>query len=226
MKILAIDTSSEICSVAILENDTVIAENSLNDGKTHSENLMTIMENILAENETKLNDIDMIACSVGPGSFTGIRIGVSSIKAIAEVLDVPVAAVTSLETLARNIEEKDATIVSLIDAKNDQVYAGIFDENYDKKEEYIADSIYNVVEKIKEYENIIFVGSAAIKYMNLLNENFENVRIAEVNIQTASNVGKIGYKKHKEKDLKSADTIMPMYLRKSQAERMKNEKGA
>ena len=226
MKILAIDTSSEICSVAILENDTVIAENSLNDGKTHSENLMTIMENILAENETKLNDIDMIACSVGPGSFTGIRIGVSSIKAIAEVLDVPVAAVTSLETLARNIEEKDATIVSLIDAKNDQVYAGIFDENYDKKEEYIADSIYNVVEKIKEYENIIFVGSAAIKYMNLLNENFENVRIAEVNIQTASNVGKIGYKKHKEKDLTSADTIMPMYLRKSQAERMKNEKGA
>ena len=226
MKILAIDTSSEICSVAILENDTVIAENSLNDGKTHSENLMTIMENILAENETKLNDIDMIACSVGPGSFTGIRIGVSSIKAIAEVLDVPVAAVTSLETLARNIEEKDATIVSLIDAKNDQVYAGIFDENYDKKEEYIADSIYNVVEKIKEYENIIFVGSAAIKYMNLLNENFENVRSAEVNIQTASNVGKIGYKKHKEKDLKSADTIMPMYLRKSQAERMKNEKGA
>ena len=116
MKILAIDTSSEICSVAILENDTVIAENSLNDGKTHSENLMTIMENILAENETKLNDIDMIACSVGPGSFTGIRIGVSSIKAIAEVLDVPVAAVTSLETLARNIEEKDATIVSLIDS--------------------------------------------------------------------------------------------------------------
>lgn len=226
MKILAIDTSSEICSVAILENDTVVAENSLNDGKTHSENLMTIMENILVENETKLNDIDMIACSVGPGSFTGIRIGVSSIKAIAEVLDVPVAAVTSLETLARNVEEKDATIVSLIDAKNDQVYAGIFDDNYDKKEEYIADSIYNVVERIKEYDNIIFVGSAAIKYMDLLNENFDDVKVADVNVQTASNVGKIGYKKHKEKDLKSADTIMPMYLRKSQAERMKNEKGA
>ena len=226
MKILAIDTSSEICSEAILENDTVVAENSLNDGKTHSENLMTIMENILTENKTKLNDIDMIACSVGPGSFTGIRIGVSSIKAIAEVLDVPVAAVTSLETLARNVEAKDATIVSLIDAKNDQVYAGIFDDNYDKKEEYIADSIYNVVERIKEYDNIIFVGSAAIKYMDLLNENFDDVKVADVNVQTASNVGKIGYKKHKEKDLKSADTIMPMYLRKSQAERMKNEKGA
>ena len=226
MKILAVDTSSEICSVAILENDRVIAENSLNDGKTHSENLMTIMENTLEENKIKLSDIDLIACSVGPGSFTGIRIGVSSIKAIAEVLDVPVAAVTSLETLAKNVESKGVTIVSLIDAKNDQVYAGIFDDEYNKKEEYIADSIYTVIERVKEYDNVIFVGNAAIKYKELLDSNFENVVVADNNLQSASSVGKIGYKKHKEKDLTSADTIMPMYLRKSQAERMKKEKGA
>ena len=226
MKILAVDTSSEICSVAILENDRVIAENSLNDGKTHSENLMTIMENTLEENKIKLSDIDLIACSVGPGSFTGIRIGVSSIKAIAEVLDVPVAAVTSLEALAKNVELKDVTIVSLIDAKNDQVYAGIFDDEYNKKEEYIADSIYTVIERVKGYDNVIFVGNAAVKYKELLDSNFENVVVAENNLQSASSVGKIGYKKHKEKDLTSADTIMPMYLRKSQAERMKKEKGA
>ena len=226
MKILAVDTSSEICSVAILENDNVIVENSLNDGKTHSENLMTIMENTLEENKIKLSDIDLIACSVGPGSFTGIRIGVSSIKAIAEVLDVPVAAVTSLETLAKNVESKGVTIVSLIDAKNDQVYAGIFDYEYNKKEEYIADSIYTVIERVKEYDNVIFVGNAAIKYKELLDSNFENVVVADNNLQSASSVGKIGYKKHKEKDLTSADTIMPMYLRKSQAERMKKEKGA
>ena len=226
MKILAVDTSSEICSVAILENDTVIVENSLNDGKTHSENLMTIMENTLEENKIKLNDIDLIACSVGPGSFTGIRIGVSSIKAIAEVLDVPAAAVTSLETLAKNVENKGVTIVSLIDAKNDQVYAGIFDDEYNKKEEYIADSIYNVIDRLKEYENIIYVGNGAIKYKELLEENFGSIVISDNNLQSASCVGKIGYKKHKEKDLASADTIMPMYLRKSQAERMKKEKGA
>ena len=226
MKILAVDTSSEICSVAILENDNVIVENSLNDGKTHSENLMTIMENTLEENKIKLSDIDLIACSVGPGSFTGIRIGVSSIKAIAEVLDVPVAAVTSLEALAKNVELKDVTIVSLIDAKNDQVYAGIFDDEYNKKEEYIADSIYTVIERVKGYDNVIFVGNAAVKYKELLDSNFENVVVAENNLQSASSVGRIGYKKHKEKDLTSADTIMPMYLRKSQAERMKKEKGA
>ena len=226
MKILAVDTSSEICSVAILEDNKVIVENSLNDGKTHSENLMTIMENTLEENKIKLSDIDLIACSVGPGSFTGIRIGVSSIKAIAEVLDVPVASVTSLETLAQNVEVKGATIVSLIDAKNDQVYAGIFDDNYNKKEEYIADSIYNVIERLKEYENIILVGNGAIKYKGLLEESVQNISFSDSNLQSASNVGKIGYKKHKEKDLASADTIMPMYLRKSQAERLKKEKGA
>ena len=124
------------------------------------------------------------------------------------------------------METKNATIVSLIDAKNDQVYAGVFDEEYNKKEEYIADSISNVVEKLKEYENIIFVGNAAVKYKELLENKFGSVIISENNSQSAANVGKIGYKKHKEKDLASADSIMPMYLRKSQAERMKKEKGA
>ena len=103
MKILAIDTSSELCSTSILENEVVIDENNLDNGKTHSENLMPLIEELLLRNSVKLADIDLIACSVGPGSFTGIRIGVSSIKAISEVLGVPVAAVTSLETLARNV---------------------------------------------------------------------------------------------------------------------------
>ena len=83
-----------------------------------------------------------------------------------------------------------------------------------------------VIERLKEYENIIYVGNGAIKYKELLEENFGSIVISDNNLQSASCVGKIGYKKHKEKDLASADTIMPMYLRKSQAERMKKEKGA
>ena len=224
MKILSVDTSSEICSVAILENDRVIIEKSLNNGRTHSENLMVLMEQCFDESKIKLNDIDMIACSVGPGSFTGIRIGVSCIKAIAEVLDVPVAAVTSLETLARNIEkDEDITIVSLIDARNNEVYAGIFDNNYNKKQEYIADNIDNVIETLKEYQNIIVVGNGSEKFKDLLNENLEIKEFSNNNLQSAVNVGKIGYKKKMEESLDSADTIMPMYLRKSQAERLKSK---
>ena len=105
MKILAIDTSSEICSVAILENDKLIDKNELDNGKTHSENLMPLLDELLKRNSLNIKNIEMLACCVGPGSFTGIRIGVSTIKPIAEVLNIKIATVTSLEVLSRNIEK-------------------------------------------------------------------------------------------------------------------------
>ena len=126
MRILAIDTSSAICSVAILEDDKLIDEINLNDGKTHSENLMPILNEILKRNNIEIKQIEMIACCTGPGSFTGIRIGVASIKPIAEVLNIKVASVTSLETLAMNVENAD-TIVSLIDARKENVYSAVFE---------------------------------------------------------------------------------------------------
>lgn len=220
MKILAVDTSSTICSVAILENDNLIDINELDDGKTHSENLMPLLDELLKRNSLDVKDIDMIACTVGPGSFTGIRIGVSSIKPIAEVLNIKVASVMSLEALARNVENK-STIVSLIDARNNQVYAGIFDENYNKKEEYIADDINEVIKVLEKYEDITFVGNGAILHKELLTNSLKNVEFVENNKQSAECVGKIGYKKYLENDLCTADTIMPVYLRKSQAERLK-----
>jgi tRNA threonylcarbamoyladenosine biosynthesis protein TsaB len=223
MKNLAIDTSSSICSVAILENDNLIDEINIDDGKTHSENLMPILDEILKRNNIDIKDIEMISCCSGPGSFTGIRIGVASIKPIAEVLNIKVAQVTSLETLARNVENEN-TIVSLIDARNNQVYCGIFDEKYNKKEEYIADDINVVIEVLKKYKDIVFVGNASIIHKELLQEKIESCKFSEENNQYAKNVGKIGYKKYLENDLCSADTIMPIYLRKSQAERQKNQK--
>ena len=220
MKILAVDTSSAICSVAILEDDKLIDKNELDDGKTHSENLMPLLDELLKRNSIDVKEIEMIACTVGPGSFTGIRIGVATIKPIAEVLNIKVASVMSLEALARNVENKE-TIVSLIDARNNQVYAGIFDKNYNKKEEYIADDINEVIKVLEKYENITFVGNGAILHKELLTNSLKNVEFVENNKQTAENVGKIGYKKYLENDLCTADTIMPVYLRKSQAERLK-----
>ncbi len=220
MKILAVDTSSAICSVAILEDDILIDKNELDDGKTHSENLMPLLDELLKRNSLDIKDIEMIACTVGPGSFTGIRIGVATIKPIAEVLNVKVASVMSLEALARNVENKE-TIVSLIDARNNQVYAGIFDKNYNKKEEYIADDINEVIKVLEKYEEITCVGNGAILHKELLTNSLKNVEFVENNKQSAENVGKIGCKKYLENDLCTADTIMPVYLRKSQAERLK-----
>ena len=221
MKILAIDTSSEICSTAILEDNKLIDENNLENGKTHSENLMPLIDELLKRNNLKVEDIEMIACCVGPGSFTGIRIGVSSIKPIAEVLNIPIASVTSLENLAKNVNaEENEKIVSLIDARNNQVYCGIFDNNYNLQEDYIADDIQVIIKEIKKYNNIICVGNGAVLHEELLKENFVNVKFSQDNRQFAKNVGFLGYKKYKEKNLYTADTIMPTYLRKSQAERL------
>lgn len=220
MKILSIDTSSSICSVAILEDDNLIDEINFNDGRTHSENLMPLIDTVLKRNSLDIKDIELISCSVGPGSFTGIRIGVATIKPIAEVLNIKVASVTSLEILARHIENSE-TIVSLIDARNNQVYCGIFDKEYNKKEEYIADDINNVIEVLKKYKNITCVGNGAILHKDLLIQNLENVSFSQKNEQSAANCGKIGYKKYLENNLCNSDTIIPIYLRKSQAERLK-----
>lgn len=223
MKILAIDTSSEICSTAILEDEKLIDQNNLENGKTHSENLMPLIDELLKRNNLSVNEIDLFACSVGPGSFTGIRIGVASIKPMAEVLNKGVASVTSLEALARNIEtsNSNATIVSLIDARNSQVYCGIFNNKYELKENYIADDINIVIESLKKYENIILVGNGAILHKEILENNINILEFSKNNKQSAESIGKIAYQKYLKNDICTADTINPIYLRKSQAERMK-----
>lgn len=225
MKNLAVDTSSKICAVAILEDDNKIDEISLDNGKTHSENLMPILKEVLERNNFKLSDFNLISVSVGPGSFTGIRIGIASIKPLAEVYNLLVASVTSLESLARNVEnvEFDTTIISLIDARNNQVYAGVFDNDYNLKEEEIAEDIEVVLKKAEKFSKIVFVGDGAVLHKDLISERLVNneIKFTDNNEQSAVNTGKIGYKKYLNKDLKNADTILPIYLRKSQAERLK-----
>lgn len=220
MKILAIDTSSKICSCAILENEDLIDEINLDNGRTHSENLLPIMSELLEKNNIDLKEIDLISCCVGPGSFTGIRIGVSSIKAIAEVHNIKIAEVTSLETLAR-IDESEKIKVAIIDARNDQVYCGIFDKDYNKLQDYMADDINNVLEDLKKYDNLIFIGDGAVLHKDKILSNIPSAKFSDLNEQKASLGGKIGYKKFLNNELKNADTILPIYLRKSQAERMR-----
>lgn len=221
MKILAIDTTSEVCGVAILEDENLIIENSLCNGLTHSENLMPLIKEALEKAKTNLKEIELIACCTGPGSFTGIRIGVASIKALAEVNNIKIAEVTSLESLAKNIKSESSTKVSLIDARNNQCYCGIFDNEINLKEEYLADDINILLEKISKYPNITFIGNGAELHKDLILDKINNAVIDENNSQTAYSCGIIGIKKFKENKLENADTILPNYLRKSQAERLK-----
>ena len=219
MKILAIDSASDVCSVALLDNDNLIDEINLENGRTHSENLMPLVDEIIKRNNMDIKDIELLGCTVGPGSFTGIRIGVASIKPIAEVLNIKVASVTSLEVLSKNVDD-ESNRVCLIDARNNQVYFGAFDKDSNLIMEYAADDINAVLEQIK-LDNITFVGNGAELHKDLIKATFPNAKFSDNNKQSAKNVGFMTYKKYLENKLENADTIIPIYLRKSQAERLK-----
>ena len=223
MKILGIDTSSKRCTVCILEDNNVIIELHSDDEKTHSQTLMPLIDEMFKKTDLSLKDIDMLACCVGPGSFTGVRIGISTAKAFADVYNFKTFGVSSLEGLAYNIKEeisllhtssaaktgsspenskdcKDYTnqnisliICSLIDAKNENVYYGLFDENYNKIEELSTCSIDDLIDKLKKLNKpIAFVGDGALAYKEKLEQhlckisnNFSEINL-ENNLETSS----------------------------------------
>ena len=228
MKILSIETASEICSVALLEDNKILKEINLENGNTHSQNLMPIISQILKEERLKLNDIDLFACDNGPGSFTGIRIGIATIKAFRDVTLKPVISVSSLKALAYNVKDFNTDFIcSIIDAKNDNVYYGIFTYNNEsiiKLENYKFDNINSLLEYFQTEKflnkNIFFVGNGSIVYKNVIQSQlnkralFTNENL--LNKLSAVNIAKVAINKLN-KDLDFSN-IIPLYLKKSSAE--------
>lgn len=231
MKILSIDTSSKICSVAVLEDNNVIIEKNIDDSLTHSQKLMPMIDNILNELNMKLTDFDLFSCSVGPGSFTGVRIGVSTVKAFCDVTNVPVTSVSSLEglaynTLSSNIESNSTIVCSLIDAKNDNVYCGVFKNESDEfvqLEDLCAKNINEVLNLLDKYSSssILFVGDGAVCHKSLILDKFHNSLFVEdeLNKQTSVSIGIAGFNKYNKGIYGDSNSLSPLYLRKSQAER-------
>lgn len=231
MKILSIDTASEVCSVAILENKNVIKEISNEDANTHSVKLMPQIEQILKETNLTLNDIDLFACDKGPGSFTGIRIGIATTKAFHDVTNIPAVGITSLMALAYNTDF-NGYICSLIDAKNNNVYYGLFDNStkkYVKISNYLAEDINSVTEILKICNKpIFFVGSGSIVYKDMLestlkeNAFFSNNEI--YNKLNAISVGLAAFDVFSNNKNSEEYNLSPIYLKKSSAERELEEK--
>lgn len=215
MKILCIDTSSNLCSVAILEDYNLIKKIELNNGLTHSETLMPLIKQILDECNLSLKNIDLLVSDIGPGSFTGIRIGVSTIKAFSDSLNIPCIGVSSLEILAYNIKT-NGIICSTIDCKNDNCYFALFeliDNNYTVLEEPCSKSITEVLELLEnQYPNqkINFVGNGLILKSNNLNLDIQNLGLA-------------GYNKFL-KNKSIGENILPLYLKKPQAQKQLEER--
>lgn len=246
MKILGIDTSSKRCTTCILDNNNVIIELHSDDEKTHSQTLMPLIDQMFKTANLTLKDINLLACCIGPGSFTGVRIGISTAKAFADVYNFPTVGVSSLEGLAYNIKNINVTnliqestnetvensilnnpfiICSIIDAKNENVYYGLFDENYNELEELSTCSIYDLINKLKNYnKTVAFVGDGAISYNEILKSSIPSAIFfeGEKNIASSISIAKFAYTKYVNGSYNSS--LSPMYLKKSQAERSLEER--
>ena len=233
MKILSLETASEICSVALLEDNKVIKELHLGNGNTHSQNLMPLIEQILNDTNLSLKDIDLYSCDKGPGSFTGIRIGISTIKAFRDVTLKPIIGISSLEALTYNVKNDTDFICSMIDAKNDNVYYGIFKNNDEKTKigEFNFSNITNLLQYLKTEKflnkKIFFVGNGSIVYKNMiefeLNNNAQFFQDSSCNKLNAINVGIASFNTFN-KNKSDFSNITPLYLKKSSAELTLEEK--
>ena len=218
MKILSIDTASNLCTVAVLENEKCIKEIIVDDARNHSEKIMPVIEQALLESNLTLQNIDLIVCDKGPGSFTGIRIGVGTVLAFKDSLNIPSVGISSLEALAYNINT-DGIICSLIDAKNNNVYFGVFEKKNNivtQLEEFSFKTIDEIIPILQKYNKIIFVGDGSTQHKEFLHSNFNTSTFSDKNDLSSFSLGLAGlsaYNKNINSDL------MPLYLRKSQAER-------
>jgi len=223
MKILSIDTASDLCTVALLEDQQCIKEIIVNDARNHSEKIMPVIEQVLQETNLNLKDINLIVCDKGPGSFTGIRIGVGTALAFQDSLNINCVGISSLEALAYNVKQ-DALICSLIDAKNNNVYIGLFkleNSEYTQLEDFNFKTLEEAIDILKKYTSpITFVGDGAVAHKDLLKTNFENCLFAEKNELSSYSLGIAGLNTYK-KGIQTS--LMPLYLRKSQAERALEE---
>ena len=225
MKILAIETSSKICGVSILEDANLIEKIVVNNGLTHSESLMPLIDEIFKETNLTLKDINLIVCDIGPGSFTGIRIGVATAKAFSDSLNIDCAGISSLEALAYNIKT-EGLICSIIDCKNDNCYYALYKLENNQYSCIIppkADTVENAISDLKNYtENIHFVGDGAIEYKDKISSLIENSNFGDDNAINTFYLGLAGLNLYKMGNYNS--NVLPLYLRKPQAERQLEEK--
>lgn len=228
MKILAIDSSSVTASVAILEDNKIISEFFVNAGLTHSQTLAPMIESALVNSAIEISDIDLFSATIGPGSFTGLRIGLATLKGMALALNKPCVGVSSLLAAAYNLKDYNGIVCACMDARREQVYNAIFKVNNGKIERITEDraiSIQELEDELSKYsDNIKLVGDGAeMCYNSMLdNKKVRNIELAFENQRyiRGSMVGFASFDAYKRGEISNAVDISLNYLRLSQAERM------
>ena len=219
MRILAVDTSAVCAAVAITEKEKILSECQTNTGLTHSRTLMPMIDSALKNAEIPLDSIDLFACSAGPGSFTGIRIGVAAIKGLCDGTKKKCMPVSTLEALVYNLLGRSCTAVCVMDARCNQVYCGIFKIEGDTVTRLTEDEaikIEELKERLPQYENVIFVGDGANICHKAL--GYSIAPPSEL-YQKGSSVALCALRNFTEEKAVDAAELLPVYLRLPQAER-------
>ena len=230
MKILAVDTSATAASVAVAEENKLIGEFSINTALTHSQTLMPMVDELLKNTGLSVNDIGAVAVNAGPGSFTGVRIGVAAVKGIAFPKNLPCVSVSTLESMAYNMLGNDCIVCSVMDARCSQVYNALFRVKGCTVTRMTDDRALSLTDLKNELRNInekvVLVGDGAVLCSKFLGEELENIMLAPFNnrIQTASSVAYAAFEKINNGETVKADELMPVYLRLPQAQRELNKK--
>ncbi len=227
MKLLSMECSATPCSVALTEEGKILANAFSNVKLTHSETLMPMVESVLHSALCSVNDIDALAVSVGPGSFTGIRIGISAVKGLAQAKKLPCVPVSTLRAMAENYSDTDCLVCAVMDARCNQVYNALFENSQKGITRLCEDraiAIDGLVPQIKDlskaYGKIIIMGDGAQLFYPFVKE-ISGVCLADPQrrFQNAVGVGAVAANSLLQGEYKSVSELQPVYLRLPQAER-------
>lgn len=226
MKILAIDTSTTHSSCSVMEDNNIVGDFSINQSMSHNEILLVMVDEVLKKLNIDIEDIDLFVAVTGPGSFTGIRIGVTVVKALAMALNKPIVAVNTLEALSFGIFS-DKKKIPLIDARGERVYYGVYERISNTN--IVAPALLTIDELLEEFSDkgeFVFAGDCVNLYKDriLKNKNFE-ITPACLNSCISRNACVIGKHKFESGDISDCFNLSPEYVRLSQAQRDMENKG-
>ena len=231
MKILALDSSGLTASVAIVEDEILTAEYTINYKKTHSQTLLPMLDEVAKQIDLELETIDYIAVAAGPGSFTGLRIGSATAKGLGLALKKPLVHIPTVDALAYNCYGTEKIICPLMDARRNQVSTGLYEfegQEFKVVKEQCAVAIEEILAEVNSLgKDVIFLGDGVPVYEEIVKENTEVNYIfapAHMNRQRAGAVAVLAQSYVKEGKIETAAEHMPDYLRLSQAERERLEK--
>lgn len=230
MLILALDSSAAPASVALLEDGKILSEFYINTKQTHSQTLMPMVESVLKLTNKTLDDVTCMAVSAGPGSFTGVRIGVSCVKGLSMTRNIPCAGVSTLRAMAENARQLTGIVCAVMDARCGQVYNALFRAEGGKLTRLCDDRALPIAELLEECktfaEKIYLVGDGA----ELCYKTFAAIRAEllqlQLRFQRASGVAMAAQEMVENGQTVTPDALMPIYLRLPQAERELKAKNA